>query len=145
MMTLYTIGFTKKSAREFFTLLKSANVATLIDVRLNATSQLAGFAKRRDLEYFLEEICNCGYRHLPFFAPTKDILDDYHHKKITWQEYELQFQNLLQERNIGSLFSVHDINNACLLCAEPKPEKCHRRLVAEKIQMMFPDVTICHL
>jgi len=59
-MKIFTIGFTKKSAEEFFTLLKDAGVRRVIDIRLNNTSQLAGFAKARDLEYFLKAILGIG-------------------------------------------------------------------------------------
>jgi uncharacterized protein (DUF488 family) len=74
-MTIYTIGFTKKSAEEFFTRLQAARVNRVVDVRLNNTSQIAGFAKSRDLEYFLRAIGGIGYVHLPELAPTQDILD----------------------------------------------------------------------
>ena len=45
-MEIYSIGFTKKSAGEFFGALKTAGIERLLDVRLNNTSQLAGFAIR---------------------------------------------------------------------------------------------------
>jgi uncharacterized protein (DUF488 family) len=145
MITLYTIGFTKKSARDFFLLLKNSGVIKIIDIRLNTTSQLAGFAKKNDLSFFLSEIFQCKYQHLPEFAPTKDILDGYHEKKISWSEYELLFKKLLEERKPGKFLSVIDLENACLLCAEPTPEKCHRRLVAEYLKSIFPEIVIRHL
>jgi len=46
-VVLYTIGFTKKNARQFFETLKTAGVKRLVDIRLNNQSQLAGFTKRR--------------------------------------------------------------------------------------------------
>ena len=90
-MKLYTIGFTQKSAREFFNKIKNNNIDLLIDIRLNNISQLAGFAKGKDLEYFLKEICNCEYAHDDVFAPTKELLDNYRANKVSWKEYENVF------------------------------------------------------
>jgi uncharacterized protein (DUF488 family) len=145
MITLFTIGFTKKSARDFFSLLISSGVKTLLDIRLNATSQLAGFAKKEDLSYFLSEICKCLYRHLPEFAPTKEILDGYHEKSISWSEYEVLFKQLLEKRHPNNILTSNELDNACLLCAEPTPDKCHRRLVAEYLKTIFPEIVIKHL
>ena len=54
---LFTIGFTKTNAENFFTELKDAGVKRVVDVRLNNSSQLAGFAKQADLVYFLRKLC----------------------------------------------------------------------------------------
>ena len=97
-MNLYTIGFTKKSARAFFELLKKIEIELLLDIRLNNKSQLAGFTKGDDLCYFLSEICNCKYRHCLEYAPTKDILDGYKKKNISWNEYEEMYTNLILKR-----------------------------------------------
>jgi len=145
MINLYSIGFTKKSAREFFFLLKTSAVKTLLDVRLNTSSQLAGFAKKEDLAFFLSEIAHCAYRQLPQFAPTREILNGYHEKKITWPEYEILFKQLLEERHPERTITASELDNACLLCAEPTPDKCHRRLVAEYLKSYFPEIEIKHL
>lgn len=149
-MKLYTIGFTKKSAKQFFELLKNNDIQKLLDIRLNNASQLAGFTKSADLKYFLKELCNIQYAHNVGLAPTKDILDDYKKKKITWKEYEERFNSLLDRRNInGSLTKdfVNDSETICLLCSESTPENCHRRLVAEYIKRQLPDsnIEIIHL
>jgi uncharacterized protein (DUF488 family) len=143
--TLYTIGFTKKSARSFFTLLKENHIIRILDVRLNNSSQLAGYTKRNDLEYFLGVICSCSYRHIPELAPTKEILDAYHAKKISWFDYEKQFNLLLAQRAPQNLISSEEIDRSCLLCAEADPEKCHRRLVAEYLQNTIKGLTVRHL
>lgn len=149
-MKIFTLGFTKKSAEQFFDLLKRNNIHTLIDIRLNNNSQLAGFTKGLDLKYFLKELCNIEYIHKIELAPTKVLLDDYKKKKISWNEYEEVFNNLLEQRNVdedlSNLFSQH-LAPFCFLCSEPVPEKCHRRLVAEYIQNKIPDlgVEIIHL
>lgn len=141
---LYTIGFTKKSAEEFFELLKKNNVKKLIDVRLNNKSQLAGFAKGRDLEYFLKEIMDIEYSHRVEFSPSKELLDGYKKGSIPWEEYEDIYVDLIIRR--GDVFQVNkdDIDDACLLCSEATPEHCHRRLLAERLSSLL-DVSISHL
>ncbi len=142
---LYTIGFTKKNAQTFFFKLRKAGVLMLIDIRLNNVSQLAGFSKRDDLTFFLKELCNCEYRHIPNFAPTKEILDAYKKKQIDWAEYVRRFSQLIKDRKIEDLITAEDLNNSCLLCSEPTPEQCHRRLVAEYFKEKFGDFEIKHL
>jgi uncharacterized protein (DUF488 family) len=142
---VFTIGYTKRSARNFFSSIKNANIKLLIDIRLNNTSQLAGYTKKDDLAFFLEEICGCDYKHIPEFAPSKEILDSYHSKVIDWQTYESKFGKLIEIRNPISQIKNVNIDHACLLCAEPKPDKCHRRLVAEYIKRSYPEIAIQHL
>ena len=142
---LFTIGFTKKNAQTFFSKLRNAGVTKLIDIRLNNVSQLAGFAKRDDLIFFLKELCDCDYRHMPNFAPTKEILDAYKNKHIDWDEYVRRFSKLIKERKIESKIKAEELNNACLLCSEPTPEQCHRRLVAEYLKEKLGDIEIKHL
>ena len=142
---LFTIGFTGHSAEEFFGKLQRAGVKTLFDVRLSNVSQLAGFAKRRDLEYFLRTIAGIGYVHEKGLAPTKDILDDYKKKRIEWAEYEERFTRLLLERQPDKRLRPDELDDGCLLCSEHEPEHCHRRLVAEYLQREWINVEIIHL
>ncbi|AEB10006.1 DUF488 domain-containing protein [Desulfobacca acetoxidans] len=142
-MEIYTIGFTKKSAEEFFEILKQNGIKCLIDVRLHNQSQLAGFAKRNDLKYFLRELCGTEYQHEPRLAPTEEILEDYRHKKIGWEEYRQRFLKLLADRKVAEflprqLFETPTV----LLCSESQAEYCHRRLVAEYLQRVWGDVVI---
>lgn len=143
--TLYTIGFAKKSAREFFTTLKDNGIKTIIDVRLNNVSQLAGFTKKKDLHYFLKEICEINYDHRPEFAPIKEILDAYKKKEISWPEYESKYNSILTERAVVKQITSEELNMACLLCSEPTAEKCHRRLLAEAFKKQFGDINIKHI
>lgn len=136
-MSVYTIGFTKKSAEKFFNLLKNNNVSLLVDVRLHNVSQLAGFAKRDDLKFFLRELCQAEYQHAPQLAPEDPMLKSYKNKEITWQMYEGRFLDLMEKRNIESLFSPSDLEGACLLCSEDKPHHCHRRLVADYLNQKW--------
>jgi uncharacterized protein (DUF488 family) len=145
-MKLFTIGFTKKSAEKFFSLLSGAGVKRVIDVRLNNTSQLAGFAKRDDLRYFTKEICGIEYVEASQFAPTQDILAPYKLKKsVTWETYAAQYQHLIRERAVESSFDPAQLDAACLLCSEDQPHHCHRRLLAEYLQQHWRNVQIIHL
>jgi len=145
-MKIFTIGFTKKSAETFFTLLKNAGVRRLVDVRLNNVSQLAGFTKKDDLRYFTKVICNIDYVHLPELAPTADILDPYKKAKNgDWQLYERQFLDLMRTRHIESTTPREILDGGCLLCSEEKPHHCHRRLVAEYLKEHWQDVEIEHI
>lgn len=144
-MKIFTIGFTKKSAEEFFTLLKNPDIHRLVDVRLNNVSQLAGFTKKDDLRYFLKAICNIDYVHVPLLAPTKTMLDDYKKKGGDWASYEMDFLSLIRERQIEINASKELLANACLLCSEAKPDHCHRRLVAEYLEGKWGDIAVTHL
>ena len=144
-MKIFTIGFTKKSAEEFFTKLRNSGARRIVDVRLNNVSQLAGFAKRADLEFFLREICRMDYVHVPALAPTQDMLDRYRKHKGTWSTYEDEFLGLMKQRNIEQSVSQDTIADGCLLCSEDKPDRCHRRLVAEYLKRHWGDSDIVHL
>ncbi|WP_017307123.1 DUF488 family protein [Spirulina subsalsa] len=144
-LNLYTIGFTKKTAEQFFTTLQKAGVQRIIDTRLNNVSQLAGFAKRKDLEYFLKTIGNIEYTHILDLAPTQDILDQYKKQKGDWDTYETQFNALIKKRKIEQKVTPELLNQACLLCSEPEPHHCHRRLVAEYLEKQWGNVLIHHL
>jgi uncharacterized protein (DUF488 family) len=145
-MHLYTIGFTRKSAEEFFGLLGNHAITVLVDIRLKPDSQLSGFAKGRDLAYFLEKLIGCQYVHMPLFAPTDDLLTGYRGDK-DWEQYERAFNQLLRERDAitqldHAWWAAH---RACLLCSEREPDRCHRRLVAEYVAAHWTDVEVHHL
>lgn len=129
-MKVFSIGFTEKKAEKFFNLIKSQPVKRVVDVRLNNVSQLAGFAKKDDLAFFLKEICQVEYVHIPELAPTKEILDPYKKGNMTWEKYEEKFNDLMSIRKIEQM-DKSIIQDGCLLCSEHKPHQCHRRLVIE--------------
>ncbi len=146
MVILYTIGFTKKSAEHFFSLLRNNNVRSLVDVRISNSSQLAGFAKGCDLAFFVKEICNITYRHITDFAPTKELLDKWHKGEVSWAQYEDIYSQILKERNIMLKYGVKQFDGACFLCSEDSPEQCHRRLLAEYMKRLSKEeVKIIHL
>ena len=134
-MVVYTMGFTQKSAEDFFELVKKNHISILVDIRLNNQSQLAGFTKGRDLAYFLKEIAGCKYVHDLVFAPTKELLNDYKKGAIDWDGYVEVFDQLIERRRMVEHFdrTYKDYDNVLLLCSEATPEQCHRRLVAEAI------------
>jgi len=133
-MKLYTIGFTRNRAAQFLGRLIEAGVTRVIDVRLNNTSQLSGFAKMPDLAWFLKSLGNIDCRHEPLLAPTKDMLDDYKKRKGAWEDYEPRFRALMAERRIEDRLDPALLDGACLLCSEAKPHHCHRRIVAEYLR-----------
>jgi len=145
-LKLYTIGFTKKTAQQFFDLLSKNGVTCLVDIRLHPDGQLAGFTKKEDLRYFLKELIGCDYRHFDRLAPSDAILKAYREDK-DWAKYETAFQALLDQRGIPETLdrTLFEDKTCCMLCSEPTAEKCHRRLVAERLAKEWSDVTIIHL
>jgi uncharacterized protein (DUF488 family) len=145
-MEIYSIGFTQKSASQFFGALKSAGIRRLLDIRLNNTSQLAAFAKRDDLAYFLETICGAEYHHEPLLAPTQEMLDAYKKRKGDWADYEQEFLTLMRGRKIETTLDRDQFTQpTVLLCSELTAEHCHRRLVLEYLAENWGDITIHHL
>jgi uncharacterized protein (DUF488 family) len=142
---VFTIGFTKKSARRFFELLRGSGAKRVVDVRLNNVSQLAGFAKKDDLAFFLKEICGMEYVHLPELAPTQEMLDAYKKERGDWTTYEQRFLELMRQRRVEATVQRDVLADGCLLCSEDKPHHCHRRLVAEYLAERWGDLDIAHL
>ena len=140
-MRLFTIGFTQKTAEKFFDLMTVNRVDLLIDVRLNNKSQLAGFAKQPDLGFFLDRIGGIGYIHDPMLAPTDQLLKAYRGKKVSWTEYETEFDRIMDERGIDryiqDVYGEHSDKTICLLCSEPTADQCHRRLIANRFAAIF--------
>lgn len=146
-MAIYSAGFAEWTAERFFGELKINAIDRLVDVRLNNVSQLAGFAKKRDLEYFLQVICDAEYCHEPMLAPTATMLKEFRAKKISWDEYEKLFIELLVDRKVETVLSREIFSgNPVFLCSEHKPEHCHRRLVLDYLQKHWDlKSTIVHL
>jgi uncharacterized protein (DUF488 family) len=144
-MKLCTIGFTEKSAADFFGRLKGAGVRRILDVRLKNNGQLAGFSKRDDLDFFAREILGGEYVHLPMLAPTQEMLDEYRKEKKGWENYERRFRELMKEREIEKRVDRQLVDGGCLLCSEDKPHMCHRRIVAEYLKEAWGDMEILHL
>jgi uncharacterized protein (DUF488 family) len=131
---VFTVGFTKKPARDFFEKLRAAGAKRVVDVRLNNVSQLAGFSKRDDLKYFLKTILDVDYVEAPLLAPTEPLLDAFKKNKGRWDDYERDFLGLMEERQIEEKIDPSLLAGGCLLCSEDQPHHCHRRLVVEYLQ-----------
>lgn len=145
-MEIYTIGFTQTTAERFFKRLADVGIGRLLDVRLNNTSQLAGFARAKDLPFFLRELVGAGYEHEPLLAPTQELLDEYKKRGGDWSTYEVQFLELMRRRQIEHALAASDFQTpTVLLCSEATAEHCHRRLVCEYLADRWPDVRSVHL
>lgn len=146
-MEIFSIGFTQTSAEHFFSRLTAAGVRQVMDVRLNTASQLAGFAKGRDLPYFLRALAGIEYVHEPLLCPTPDILEDYKRRKnMPWSDYESRFLDLMRQRRVESVLNRDQFQiPTALLCSEATPEKCHRRLVIEYLAERWGSVSARHL
>jgi uncharacterized protein (DUF488 family) len=145
-MDIYTIGFTHRSAREFFETLKSNCIERLLDVRLSNTSQLAGFTKQADLEYFLKQICNAAYEHEPQLAPSEELFRACRKDGGSWGALASGYLKLLKTRKIESTLSKSSFKKrTVLLCSEATAEHCHRRLALEYLEKHWPEIKIHHL
>ena len=144
-MTLFTIGFSKKNAETFFEILLQNGVKRLIDIRLNNKSQLAGYTKSADLQYFLRKMANIEYIYMPIFAPTKDLLRKYQQKQVGWKEYEEEYKRILDDRKVLDSLDYSIFDNAVLLCSESTAECCHRRLLAEHLAANNKEIKIIHI
>lgn len=140
-MEIFTTGFAGKTAAGFFAGLKERRIRLLVDIRLNNRSQLAGFAKRGDLEYFLQELVGARYEHEPLLVPTPEMLKAYRNKEMSWEEYERKFLDLMAERRVGEVIPPERFAEpTVLLCSENKPDRCHRRLVVEYLNEAWSDI-----
>jgi uncharacterized protein (DUF488 family) len=143
-LELFTIGFTKTTAESFFTRLIEAGVTRVIDVRISNSSQLAGFAKQADLEYFLRAIAEIDYEHHLELAPTEELFKTYRGGG-SWEDLEAGYTALLAERRVEEQLDRERVDGVCLLCSEHEPSQCHRRLAAEYLASRWGGVEIEHL
>ena len=144
-MKLFTIGFTKTKARDFFARLENAGVRRVRDTRLNRTSQLAAFAKQHDLAFFLERIAGIDYDVEALLAPTAEDLQAYRRKDMGWDEYARRYLDLLDARKVEHRINFATLDHSCLLCSEATPEHCHRRLAAEYLSQSRDEITVHHI
>lgn len=144
-MKVFTIGFTKKNAEQFFTRLRQPGLVRLVDIRLNNVSQLAGFTKKEDLRFFLREIVKIDYAHVVDLAPNQAILEEYKKNGEDWAKYEQQFLALMATRQVEVTVSKELVDGGCFLCSESTPDRCHRRLAAEYLKAKWGNLQIEHL
>ena len=149
-MKLYTIGFAKKSAKEFFhDLLRPSGAKRVLDVRARPSSQLSGFAKvgktDGDFQFLLRSLCEMEYVHIPDLAPSNELLSKYRAGDLTWEIYDERYRALLKERAVEHALDPALFADGVLLCSEDTPERCHRRLAAEYLRQHWGDIEIIHL
>lgn len=145
-MEICTIGFTKRSAEDFFETLRRAGIEKIVDVRLRPDSQLSGYSKARDLPYFAMNLLDAGYVSIPSLAPTAELLDGYRGKDLSWAEYEERYLALLDERGVGRTLTKETFDRrVVLLCSEREPARCHRRLAAEYLKRTWGGLSVNHL
>lgn len=144
MINLFTIGFTQKTAEEFFGILRKNKIECLIDVRLNPNGQLSRFAFEKDLPYFLDKLVDgCKYEHRIDFAPKAELLKEVRTKgsemNKDYKVFEKAFTSQLEKESLISNFVKRfgKYQNVVLLCSEPTTEMCHRRLVKEMLMKKF--------
>jgi uncharacterized protein (DUF488 family) len=144
-MKLFTIGFTGKSAEEFFSILTKNKVSTVIDIRLNNNNMFAGFTKKENFPYVLRHLAGIDYIEMRSCTPTDELLNNLKNEEITWSEYKKQYLKLLKEQKVVEKFSKKILSRACLLCAEPEPDYCHRKLLADYLSKNFDGIVVEHL
>ena len=135
-MNIYTIGFTRKGAEEFFGTLRSAGIKNVIDIRLQNTSQLAGFTKKEDLPYFLAEILAADYLHEPLLAPEETAFKAYRVGELDWKGLRRAYMKLAADRSMETVIDWKKVlkRRSVLLCSEPRAEHCHRQVLVEYLQ-----------
>jgi uncharacterized protein (DUF488 family) len=144
-MQVFTIGFTKKSAAEFFGTLHDAGVKRIVDIRLNNVSQLAGFTKRDDLAYFLDAIAGIGYDHVPLLAPDQDLIDRYRKQGLSYPEFAAAYTDLMQARKVESAPEAKLRDGDCLLCSEVSAAECHRGVLVDYLTPHYKGTKVRHL
>ncbi|NML34414.1 DUF488 domain-containing protein [Paraburkholderia antibiotica] len=141
-----SIGFTGKTAQKFFDSIKDAGVRTVLDIRLNNTSQLAGFAKKQDLPYFLEHLCGATYVEMPELAPEPDLFKRYQSKELSWENFRTEYFELIARRRVESNLDIALFESGCLLCSEHLPHHCHRMFALEYLNQHWNKrLSITHL
>ena len=155
-MRIHTIGFSGKSAEQFFAALSQAGVQKLLDIRRSNNTLYSGFTRHRDLPFFLRQLCRITYVHEPAFAPSTALLRAYQARvkaskkdPDAWPEFATGVLSEIRERPILELFRNHSegLSAVCFLCSEKTPEHCHRRLLAEYIMDESPgeSIEVVHL
>lgn len=152
-VTLYTIGFTQKTAAGFFGLLRENGITKVVDVRRRPESQLSRFAHGADLQWLLAELVpGCEYEHRLEMAPSVELLDNYRGRgpqklKGNWKSYSINYKKRLRVENIVVRERREEwaAGRYCLLCSEHEPDRCHRRLLADYIKENWPGTRIVHL
>ena len=84
-----------------------------------------------------EELSLCGW--LKCLGPSKELLQDWREKKISWEEYKSRYLEEMsgqgQREKIQELAGRASRGTMTLLCFEPEDEPhCHRHLLRRLIE-----------
>lgn len=139
-MKLFTIGYSKKTAEEFFDILRDNGVKQVVDIRRHNSNQLAGFTKQSDLPWFLDTIAGIGYTHELALAPSEDLMHAYRKEDLPFDEFAEKLRAEFDEREMPTLKSA-----SVLLCSEPDPAVCHRSVAADYLAEHNSDIEVVHL
>lgn len=144
-MEVYTAGFTKWLAKDFFCQLKDLKIHKLIDIRLRPNSQLSGFTREVNFSFFLENLSNVKYEHQLSLAPTKELLNKRRNEGLSWQDFEFEYLNLLTKGVLEYCLNEISNQNILFLCSETEPQFCHRRILTDKLCSLDSDLEVIHL
>ena len=144
-MEVYTAGFTKWLAKDFFSQLKDLKIHKLIDIRLRPNSQLSGFTREVNFSFFLENLSNVKYEHQLSLAPTKELLNKRRNEGLSWQDFEFEYLNLLTKGVLEYCLNEISNQNILFLCSETEPQFCHRRILTDKLCRLNSDLEVIHL
>lgn len=144
-MEVYTAGFTKWLAEDFFEKLNALNINKLIDIRLRPNSQLSGFTREVNFSYFLKKLSHVEYEHQINLAPTKELLNRRRKNNLSWPEFESEYLNLLTEDILEYCFKEISKQNILFLCSESEPQFCHRRVLTDKLLSLNSELKVTHL
>ncbi len=144
MKKLFTIGYTKKSAKELFRSLTENKVRKVIDVRLSNANNNCYYTHKRDFPFLLS-LAGIGYEHKPNWAPEEWLFNGYRDKEIPWSQYVRDFYKIIGDRNIIQGVKAEDLDGCVLLCSEATADMCHRRLLAEYFEDKMPEIEVVHL
>ena len=139
-MHLFTIGYSKKTAEEFFDILRDNDIKQVVDIRRHNSNQLAGFTKQSDLPWFLDTIAGIGYTHELALAPSEDLMHAYRKEGLPFEEFAKKLRAEFDERAMPKLADA-----SVLLCSEPAPDVCHRSVAADYLAEQDSDVEVVHL
>ena len=141
-MKLFTVGYSKKSAEEFFDLLRDNGVKRVVDIRRHNTNQLAGFTKQDDLAWFLDVIAGIDYEHVLELAPSEELMHAYRKEGLPFDEFAEKLRKQFDDREMPTKATF---DRAALLCSEADPSTCHRLVAAEYLAEKWSGVEVIHL
>jgi len=130
---LLIIGYEGRAIDEFVDILKQFNISRVIDVREIPLSRKPGFSKTSLRERLENE--NIEYIHMKALGSPSLIRNKL---KTDW-DYDYFFEayrkHLSQNMQIiKEIYQFISDGVNCIMCFERLSEKCHRRVVADKIK-----------